>query len=689
MKLRYYKLIIIGFCLLVSCSKDDDNPDTVLNFYLGADTSVSANELVGIWSIYKIGFKDKIAEAPVNYPDCGRDFFFFSENGVYSEYIVDNSSCEYDVNTVNWKLNKGIITLSNEINVSDDWVIISLKGSEIIFKSQFDVDEDGNLDIITVYAKRYQPKEMDMVTRTFMDNQSEAFDQLLSFTWQAYQGFNKFDRYEIYRSEGNSCSLSNAELVATITDANTTEFTDLDPPEKEYLCYYLKVYTDLGLLGESTARSVWTKAISPNPVALKQPEVVNNTIHFNWLPSNDPYFSHYELAFSNYGGGSGTGQQEYSVATFNNINTTSFIDENPPYLENPYYVLYVHNIFGNRTSFYNSQVTTFWEVDYKREEIINFQNVDSYAIDSNEPIIYFYGKESGSGYTMNIQRFNYDTNQTEAISNLAPQSQTSVPIKFIDSGNGKEIVVEQGSNLSIYNAKTLAYKYKLDTGYDVLGVHDFIYSELGYWIFIDSKNIYTFKRDNANLELIDSKPHFLDHQGNYNYQVFALNENKVLVGHPKENDSFVYLLKPDGFLDQEQIVPIPAINKKTEFNKAGNYLIDFSKNRLYSTTTFSFLESFEAPYFPSGTSINGEDIFGSNNDPKWQVTSQSIHSKKAVIFNRKAKKENIVSTKGYPQVIFENFKGEVVSISSGLKKEDIFQNINNKSDLFIEIVKLP
>jgi hypothetical protein len=51
---------------------------------------------------------------------------------------------------------------------------------------------------------------------------------------------------------------------------------------------------------------------------------MNNTIQLNWQQSNDPYFSHYEIAFSNYSGGSGFGQQEYTVAVINDINTMSF-----------------------------------------------------------------------------------------------------------------------------------------------------------------------------------------------------------------------------------------------------------------------------------------------------------------------------------------------------------------------------
>ncbi len=192
--------------------------------------------------------------------------------------------------------------------------------------------------------------------------------------------------------------------------------------------------------------------------------------------------------------------------------------------------------------------------------------------------------------------------------------------------------------------------------------------------------------------MVDSKPHFPNHQGSFNYQAFALNNNKILVGHNNEGNSYVYALGTNGLMTQEQIVSIPIMdnwNDKTQYNAAGDYIINYSENRLYSTTSFSLLQSFEEPYFPSGTSLNGEDIFGSNNDPNWQITPESIHAKEAVIFNRITQQNQTIATVGYPHVIFENYLGQIVSISSGLKKDDIRQNINNKADLFLEIIDLP
>ncbi|SFD34645.1 lipocalin family protein [Algibacter pectinivorans] len=690
MVLRLFSLVVI-FLLAMSCGSDDDLQENqgVNSFYSNTFKSASETDLYGIWAIFNVEYQGVVADVPLNYQECGRDFFIFSENKTYTEYVFESSGCDYFFNVLNWELENGIINLSNNFNQNDELVVTKLDKNQLVFKSRFDIDEDGELDVITIYAKPYKPNEIDVISNTFNRNNEPGFENLISYNWDAYAGFNEFDRYEIYRSEGDNCSKGNATLIKTITEVNETEFTDLNPSKSaKRLCYFLKVYTNKGLLGESYLNDFTTEYIRPSPVNLYEPTVNANQISFNWNKSEDPYFSHYELAFSNYGGGTGSSQQEYTVAILNDIEATSFVDENPPYLENPFYVLYVHNIFGNKTSFVNYDVTTFWEVNYKRQEIIDIKAIESYVIDSNEPMVYFYGKERGQETIYNIHRFNYETKQTEAVSNYTPNFSTGIPIKTLSTNYGKELFIEQASELYVYDAATLEYKYALKP--NILGVHDFIYTNNGYWLFITNNEVYTFTRDNANLTLVDSKPHFTNHQGSFYYKCFGLNNNKIIVGHNNEVNSYVFDIDVNGVLSFNQIVPIPILNNwesKSEYNAAGQYIINFKENRLYSTSSFALLESFEEPYFSSGLSIDGTTIFGTNNDPNWQVNSESIHKKEALQFNRNTQLVTKTPTIGYPLVVFENYKGDVMGISSGLKKERLTDNINDKADIFIERIK--
>src|SRR5690606_30239172 len=98
--------------------------------------------------------------------------------------------------------------------------------------------------------------------------------------------------------------------------------------------------------------------------------------------------------------------------------------------------------------------------------------------------------------------------------------------------NGKEIVLDLTTELSFYNAETLEYKYVIDPP-GILTMDDFLYlSDTEIWIIADRENVYTFKRDNANFFLIDSTPHFTDHQGGH--KIYLLNGNRIMIGHPNE-----------------------------------------------------------------------------------------------------------------------------------------------------------
>lgn len=689
--LNNYTLIILSFLLLLfSCTKEEVAPLNIDDFFKGASTSATNEDLVGVWAIFSAKFDGKIIEIPINYAQCGRDFFVYNANGNYTEYLYPYDSCEPDVNQLTWKLNNGIITLVNNLGQSDEFVITNLSDQELVFNSRFDVDEDGELDVISITAIRYEPEEFDLTTNSFGKNNEEEFEDVLSFTWNAYEGFNTFERYEIYRSSGENCTKANAELIATITDVEVIEYTDLNPPGAKSLCYYFKVYTDQGLLGESNYIGVNPAFfIYIDPIALNDPIVNDDSISLTWEPSDSPYFSHYEVTVSNYDGTSASGAQKYILAEIDNINTTSFIDENPPYLENPFYLVHAYNIFGNKSRLSDNERTGVKEVQFKRKEVIDYKRIISYDVDSDEPIVYLYGRLSGNGITgANLRRFNYETSETEAISDIPPQVETYSGIKVVNSNqNGKELVIQQGIELHFYDANTMEFKYSIDP-LGVFNFFDFNYSqELDLWILINSNEIFTLKRDNTNLVLVDSDIHFTQHHGNTWHRLFFLNNNNVLVSHPSEPNSFIKNLDSNGFITSSEMVnfSMKRLNhERTLQNRFADYILNTGENRLYSASSFQIIESFEFPSFSSGTSINGNLILGTNNDPDWQIEAASPHKKEAVIYNRFSGQVVEIITIGYPHFIFEDYNGDLISISSGFKKESLKQNINGKADIFIE-----
>ena len=690
------RVLYVGTLFLaLGCSKDSDDPTDPDNFYKGAITNASSADLLGYWTITQAEYEGVRVPIPINYTNCGPDFFAYRENGAYQEYLYSNSACETNRNELQWELDKGVITLSTLSGSSDELVIIKLTATELQFKARVDFQEDGTLEVVVLIAKHHTPNEVDFFTETFRQDQAAADDNLIRFTWQAYDGLNTFQKYEVYRSSGDNCSKANAELVATITNANEASFTDLDPPASERLCYFFKIYTDKGLLGESYLSDIPTYTIRMDPVNFNMPTVGANSIGLSWTASDSPYFSHYEILLSNITPEISTFyDNEFVVATIYDRDVTSFTDTNPPYVENPYYAIRVHNIFGNSSAICTQEATSFWEVPFKRDEILPFFEIFSLTPDAAEPVVYFYGRSyDGGSVQLNIQRYNYNLQQTESISDFNPSVSTSIPIRQVQTPNGKEVVLAQGAQLFLYNATNMTYKYALDPE-GVTSFYDYTYlPDIDIWVIVNNDQIFTLKRDNANLFLVDSAAHYAENMTLSAYRIFGLKDNKVLLGHSQASTSFVFTLDTDGTILDSQSVnlqfPGGFNNEQFLYSDAGDILVDTDQNRIYSSVTYQYLNSFESPQFPSGISLDGSEIFGTNNDPDWYISSESLHKKEAIIHNRNTSQTTFVETLGYPHVIFENGSGEIFSVSSGFKKEDLSRNVNNKADIFIEKINTP
>lgn len=683
--------------LFLGCSKDDgpvDHSDPN-SFYSGAATNANSNDLLGYWAITEAEYEGARIPVPINYTDCGRDFFVYREGGTYQEYQYTSSACETISSQLQWELDKGVLTMSTLSGSTDDLVIIKLTATEFQFKARVDIDEDGELDVVVLIANRYTPDEQDFYTQSFQYYDSDYNYELIGYTWQPYDGFHTFEKYEIYRSQGENCSKANAELVATIIDVNETEYFDLEPPVSEKLCYFLRIYTDQGILGDSNLQDFDPSYLRIAPVNLNEPTIAGNTISLSWDASDSPYFSHYEIVLRNHEGGSGNGFQDKTVATISDRETTSWVDENPPYFENPYYHIRVHTLFGYKTD-YSTDVTTYWQVPFKRPEILSLKEIKSYAIDPSEPVIYFWGQESGEGMTpLYLNRYNYDTHQIDAIANIAPQYDTDVPIKVIVSPNGKELIIKQGVELHFYDASTMQFKYAIDPE-TVFSIGDFNYDPLrDIWVISDSDDIFTVKRDNSTMSFIDTAPHFVEHQGSGRYKFIILNNGQIILGHRYETTSFVFDLDATGNFTGNQSVNIQFrqanIYEQEElmYNAAANLLVDSDPNRMYSSTKFQSLGSFGKPNFPTGLSVDGSKIFGTDNDYNWNINDESPHKKEAIIFDRNSSIVTTVETVGYPHILFENFRGEVMSISSGLKRATLYRDLADTADIFIEKVEVP
>ncbi|MEG9329001.1 lipocalin family protein [Salinimicrobium catena] len=684
---KLYHVLCLALIIIAStgCSKEDDlsQEETVDDFYKDALVSANQELLSGTWSIYEAFYLDNRAELPPNFQNCGRDFFQFINDGQYKEFITtEDYQCKREILELNWTLEKGILTLTDPIGQSEEMVITKLGTDQLVFKVKLDIDEDGELDVLSFLAKRYSPpNDLDIYSYTFQPQNIDSSDDKIKLEWLVYNGFYSFERYEIYRSK-NGCSKANAELIATIEDASINFFIDEDPPVQEELCYYIKIYNEKGPLSESELVNFPTENLIPAKIGFSNVTAFSESVELNWKPYEGNYFSHYKITVRNYVDGTGSGYYEETVAEISDIETSTYADINPPYLQNPVYAIYAYDIFGNVS---NSSWTgeNTWKLDWKRPEVFDFDAIQFVTVDPYNPEVYLFGKKS-TDHGYDLLKYNYQLKEVSAMANKVPELSNSISMQVLETENGKELFFPQGNSLSVYDADNLSLKYKL-TAERSTGFDDFTYLGDNIFAFTDRNTLYTYKRDNGTLSFIDQKSHFTEHQSSSNFQIIKLKNNQILVGHYREPQSFLFSIDANGAISNGSLVDIPIkskYNKRTFYSADMDHVINLEENKLYSTQTFSSYYSFEAPYYPTGISRDGNFIMGSNNDPN----DESIHAKQALIHNISTGQLTYFNTKGYPHLLLQDASGRILSVSSGFKRANLESYVPG-ADLFVEVIE--
>ena len=662
------------FLLIISSCNSDDDALTNDSFLSDALTSATNSQLEGRWAIFQIEFGGEITDVPESFPECGRDFFDFQSEGQYREYLFDdNFECTPQINLLNWSLSNGIITASNGTE-TEQLVVTELTANRLVFKFRFDTDSDGKLKTYKAICNRYEPPiEMDIYSGTFhRDFYTDNADKIL-LKWDAYRGYNQFEKYEIYRLDVN-CNVDNAELITTITDINQSTFIDLTPPPYVELCYLFKIYTNEGLLGTSSTVSVDTSYIEVPLVNLSEPNLNNLIVDLNWEQYQGYYFSHYEIEIRNYSSGSGAGYQEEQLAVINDIETLNHSVE-LPYFANPVFVIHVYNIFGGRNQTViegqNQQSSNF-----VREEILPINFIKFAAFSPNESILYY------SNYA-ELYRYNYATNSVE--SSVELNSSSVVFIKIFESSFGTEVIVNRGGELKVYDTN-LNFKYNLTNSVFGFNPDHLAVNEDGYWLITDRENLYSFSRANNNLTLISTNDLYDQHFSLSRINVMDLGQNKILAGNHTQSQGLIVDIDSDGVLSNavsETINSTSQWRNNSLYSPDQQYLLNIEDHTLYSTSTYDLLTTLNQGFFVSGITNDGSQILGTNNNPI--SSSDSFHEKKVRTLSYPILNEQIYDAKGYPHVLYQNYLGQMVSISKGLIGR--LDSSTGEHDIFIEIIE--
>jgi hypothetical protein len=668
-------LLFFGFIFLLlisGCSNDDDLTKKANDAFLsGALTSATTEQLGGRWALFQIEFESKITDVPESFPECGRDFFDFQAGGEYREYIFDdNFECTPQINMLSWTFSNGIVTASNGAT-TDRWVITELTADRLVFKFQFDVDSDGELELFKAICNRYEPPvEMDIYSGTFYRNKIDSNDKI-ALKWDAYRGYNQFEKYEIYRLDA-SCNVANAELISTITDINQSSFIDVTPPTDKEICYLFKIYTNKGLLGESSPVNVNTSDIEVSPVNLSPPSLNNSIVNLNWERYQGYYFSHYEIEVRNYSSGSGGGYQEEQLAVINNVETLNYPVE-LPYFANPVFVIHVYNIFGRRSQTViqgqNQQSTNF-----VRKGILPIDSIQFTAFSPNESVLFY------SNYSK-LYKYNYTTNSVEGSTEL--NSSSIVFVKVFESSFGTEVIVNTGSEIKVYDTD-LNFKYNLTTS--IFSPEHLAVNKNGFWLITDRKNLYSFSRTNNKLTLISTNNLYKQSFSSSTINVMDLGQNRILTGNHTKSEGLIVGIDANGVLSNAVPVNLNATSQwknNSLYSQNRQYLLNIEDNTLYSTNSYDLVTKLNQNFFISGVSNDGSLILGTNNNP---ISSNStFHEKKLKTLSYPALKEQTYDAKGYPHVIYQNHLGQLVSISKGLIGSLKFNA--EERDIFVEIIK--
>ncbi len=143
---------------MFSCSKDDDS------FVEEPPNEFILEAIIGSWSFDTVTVNGTQFDYP-HTENCNNDYFqFYNEEGKvfeFEEMIILNcencADCAVSQTLLRWQLNANRLKLFFGEQLVVTYTIIEVNEDELIYNFERDYDEDGDIDLIEVYAIPYDP----------------------------------------------------------------------------------------------------------------------------------------------------------------------------------------------------------------------------------------------------------------------------------------------------------------------------------------------------------------------------------------------------------------------------------------------------------------------------------------------------------------------------------------------------
>jgi len=178
----------------------------------------------------------------------------------------------------------------------------------------------------------------------------------IRLSWSAVEpGSFDFSSYRIYRETSPGVTES-SELIANITSRTTLGYTDSDLNDNQLYVYRVYAYSADGLITQSEESSATTIVNTPpSAVTLAVGLIDELTISISWTENIDDDFESYQIYRGNTADVTDlTGQR---LTAINDQQQTSFTDVRFDALDTYYYVIYVYDRQGLKSSKSNVEST--------------------------------------------------------------------------------------------------------------------------------------------------------------------------------------------------------------------------------------------------------------------------------------------------------------------------------------------